>query len=80
MDDTITVPGVPVPLPVSPGLNVTTKTDLDGLAWMVPGGYTLEDTATSTMALFVGLRYFGVDASSRWNLTSDTTPPGSGVV
>lgn len=80
VDDTITLPGVPVPIPVNPTLNVNTKTDLDGLVWMVAGGYTLEDTSTSTMDLIAGVRYFGVDVSTRWNLTVDIMTPGGSVI
>jgi hypothetical protein len=69
-----------VDIPVSPTLNLRTKTDLDGLMWMITGGYTIDHTSMSTMDMFAGVRYFGVDVSSRWNLTSDITLPGGGVI
>jgi hypothetical protein len=80
VDDAISMPGAPVQLPNSPSFNLNTKTELDGLVWMVAGGYTIEETSSSTMDLFGGVRYFGVDVSTRWNLTSDITPPGGGVI
>lgn len=80
VDDTISVPGVPVPIPISASLNVGTKTELDALVWMVAGGYSIMDTGTETMDVFAGVRYFGVDFSTRWDLTADITTPGGSVV
>lgn len=78
--DTISGPGAPVQLPVDPSLVVGTKAELDGLAWMVAAGYRIEDTSSSTMDAFAGVRYFSVDATARWTLTSDITAPGGGVL
>ena len=80
VDDTISVPGVPVPIPISANLNVSTRTDLDGLVWSIAGGYTIKETDTATMDIFAGVRYFGLDFSSSWDLTVDITTPGGSVV
>ena len=79
VDDSI-FPGVPVPLPVSPSFNLNTKTDLDGLVWTLAAGYEIDATDTSSMDMFAGVRYLGVDVSTRWNLSTDITAPGGGTV
>ncbi len=78
--DTISGPGAPVQLPIDPSLIVGTKAELDGLAWMIAAGYRIEDTSSSTMDAFAGLRYFGVDTTARWTLSSDITAPGGGIL
>jgi hypothetical protein len=80
VDDTVTVPGTRIPIPISADLNLDTRTDLDGLAWSVAAGYEVSSSETSSMSAFVGARYFGVDASSSWDLTAEITVPGSGVI
>ena len=80
VEDTITVPGTRIPVPISATLNLDTRTDLDGLSWTIAGGYQLAGSDTSRLSAFVGARYFGVDAKSSWNLTADISIPGTGVV
>ena len=80
VDDNITVPGFPVPIPISASLNLNTRTDLDGLVWMITGGYSLQATETSSLDVFAGARYFGVDVSTSWDLTVDITTSGGMVV
>ena len=80
VDDTITVPGTRVPIPISADLNLNTRTDLDGLAWTIAGGYQIAASETSSVSAFVGARYFGVDAKSSWDLTAEISIPGTGVV
>ena len=80
VDDTVTVPGTRIPVPVSADLNLNTRTDLNGLSLTLAAGYEVASTETSSMSAFVGARYFGVDASSSWDLTAEITVPGSGVV
>ncbi|RZV34454.1 MAG: hypothetical protein EX272_12700 [Chromatiales bacterium] len=80
VDDTVSIPGTRIPIPISADFNLNTRTDLDGLAWSIAAGYELASTATSSVSGFVGTRYFGVDASSSWDLTAEITVPGSGVV
>jgi hypothetical protein len=78
VDDPIPGPGLPVPVDVS--LSVNTKTDLDGLLWMLAAGYEIDATETSSMDMFAGVRYLGTDISTRWNLAVDITAPGGGTV
>lgn len=80
VDDNITVPGVPVPIPVSATVNLNIKTDFDGLAWLIAGGYAIKETASASMDVFAGVRYFGTNAKTSWNLTADITTPGGTVI
>ncbi len=79
VEDTVTVPGTRVPIPVSASLNLDTRTDLDGLAWTITGGYRLVATERSNLTAFAGVRYFGVDVSSSWDLAAEISLPGGGV-
>lgn len=80
VDDTVTVPGTRIPIPISANLNLNTRADLDGLSWTIAGGYEVASTETSSMSVFVGARYFGVDTTSSWDLTADISIPGTGVI
>ncbi len=80
VDDNITVPGVPIPIPVSATLNANTRTDLDGLVWTIAGGFSLQETESSSLDVIAGARYFGTDVSTSWDLTVDITTPGGTVV
>ena len=78
--DAISNPGSTLPIPVSASLNLNTRTDLDSLVWMITGGYALNETETFALDVFAGVRFFGVDVSTSWNLTADITAPGGGVL
>ncbi len=80
VDDTISGPGAPGLIPIDASLTVGTKSDLDGISWTLAAGYRIEDTSTSTMDAFAGVRYFGVDVSTRWNLTAEITTPGGSTL
>jgi hypothetical protein len=80
VDDTITVPGTRIPIPISANLNLDTRTDLDGLTWTIAGGYEVVSTETSSMTAFLGARYFGVDTTASWDLTAEISIPGTGVI
>lgn len=80
VDDTITVPGTRIPVPVSANLNLNTRSDLDGLLLSVAGGYQFAESERSAATVFAGVRYFDVDVSSSWDLTAEITVPGTGVV
>ena len=67
-------------IPVDIDVNLSTKTKFDGLSWTLAAGYTVQETETSSMDLFAGVRYFGIDPSTSWNLSVDITGPGGGVV
>lgn len=80
VDDSITIPGVPVPIPISASINLNTRADLDGMVWMVAGGYTWKETESSSHDAFIGARFFGVETATSWNLTADITTPGGTVI
>lgn len=72
-------PGILPPIPIDVTLTLGTKSELDGLAWTLAAGFRIENTSTSTMDAFAGVRYFGVDVSTRWSLTADIMTPGGGT-
>ena len=67
-------------VPVDVELNLSTNTNFDGLSWTLAAGYTVKESETSSLDMFAGVRYFGVDASTSWNLSADITTPGGGAV
>jgi len=71
-----TVPGNIISIPVSADLTLNTRTDMDGLVWTLAAGYTVKETETSSVDVFVGARLFSVDFSTSWNLTAAITTPG----
>ncbi len=71
-----TLPGGPTTIPVGSGATLSTKSDLDGLIWTLAAAYTLQETETMSVDLVAGVRYLGLDASTRWSLTGDITGPG----
>lgn len=80
VDDTISIPGTRIPVPVSANVNLNTQTDLDGFTATIAAGYQFSSTEQTQASVFVGARYFGIDLVSNWNLTADITVPGTGVV
>jgi len=80
VDDTVTIPGTRIPIPVSADLSLNTRSDLDGLLLSFTGGYQFAESESSAAVVFAGLRYFDVDVRSSWDLTADITVPGTGVV
>jgi hypothetical protein len=67
-------------LPVGVDLNLGTETDFDGFSWTLAAGYRLKETETSGIDVFAGVRFFGVDVTTSWNLSAAITEPGGGVV
>jgi hypothetical protein len=61
---------------VGTSLNADTKSSLDGLQWMLAGGYTAVQTPSLTLDILGGFRYLGIEASSHWQLTGTVTGPG----
>ncbi len=45
VDDTITVPGTRIPIPVGAELNADTRTDLDGMSMTMTAGYAFKQDA-----------------------------------
>jgi len=70
------LPGGRVTVPVSADLTLNTRTDLDGLTWMLAAGYTVKETETSLVDVFAGVRLFSVDISASWDLSAAITTPG----
>jgi len=74
-------PGSGGAIPIGADLNLDTRTDLDGLLWTFAAGYSLQSTEKTTVDAFAGVRYMGVDVSTKWNLTTAiTTPMGDTVL
>jgi hypothetical protein len=65
---------VTVPVNVSGGVSV----DLEGVLWSLAGSYTVAHSATSSLDVLLGLRYFTIDITTDWNLSGDITGPGAG--
>ncbi|MFT4520076.1 MAG: hypothetical protein ACI9JM_002476 [Halioglobus sp.] len=78
--DSVTTPGTGGRVPVDASLNLNTRTDFDGTLWTVSGGYALQDTDRMVTDIFVGVRYFGVDVSTRWDLAASISAPVTGTV
>ena len=80
VDDSITIPGMRVPVPIGADLVLDTRSDLDGSAWTLAAGYDLRPTETSSTTAFVGARRFSVEVASSWDLTTAITLPGGTVL
>ena len=78
-NDIVTGTGTDGNLPIDASLNVATQTSFDGTSWTLLGGYTLSDTDRLSVDIIGGVRYFGVDVRSTWNLAVDITGPGGGL-
>ena len=71
-----TGPGGIVEIPVDATLSLSNETELRGLTVSAVLGYALRQTDRSSLHVFAGARYFGLDFESRWNLTAEVTTPG----
>ena len=76
VDGTISGPGGLIQVPVDADASLNTRSDLDGLQWMLAAGYTVKQTENSIVDVFVGARLFSVDTSTSWELTAAITGPG----
>ena len=63
---------------VSSSGNVSTSSSLRGGTWTIAGGYAILPDRPVELDIFTGLRYFGLTASTDWQLTAAVTGPGSG--
>ena len=63
---------------VSSSANVSTQSSLRGGAWTLGAGYAVLPGRPVELNVFGGLRYFGLEASSDWQLTLAVTGPGGG--
>jgi len=63
---------------VSSSANVSTDSSLKGLLWTLGVGYAVLPGRPVEMDIFGGLRYFGLEVSTDWQLTATVTGPGAG--
>lgn len=67
-------------IPIDASLVLNTRSDLDGMTWTLTAGYEIGRNGSAGANIFAGVRYFGVDVSTRWDMTADITTPGGSVV
>jgi hypothetical protein len=59
-------------------IDAGTKTTLKGTVWTLGGGYAMVQTAGASLDVIGGIRYFGLQATTDWNLSATVVgPPGS---
>lgn len=75
----LSVDDVGTRIPIDASVVLNTRTDLDGLTVTLAGGYSLKQTDTGSFDFFAGVRFFGVDVKTSWDLTTDVTLPGGGI-
>jgi len=63
---------------VSSSANVSTESSFKAGAWTLGAGYAVSPGRPVELDVFGGLRYFGVKASTDWQLTAAVTGPGGG--
>jgi hypothetical protein len=63
---------------VSSSANVSTNSSLRGAAWTLGAGYAVLPGRPVDLDVFGGLRYFGLEASTDWQLGLTVTGPGGG--
>ena len=60
---------------VSTALNASTRSSFTGVAWTLAGGYAAVQDPKHTLDVLGGLRYFGLEASSDWQLSAAVSGP-----
>jgi len=63
---------------VSAGANLSTDSSLRGAVWTLGAGYAVLPGRPVTLDVFGGLRYFGLEASTDWQLGLTVAGPGGG--
>jgi len=73
---TFSGPGGRVEVPV----NVTGSVDLTlkGTLWQLAGAYTVAGNEHTSLDVLLGFRYFGIEATTDWNLSGTIAGPGPG--
>jgi hypothetical protein len=56
-------------------LDVGSDTSLEGVAWTIAGGYSLSANPESPMEIIGGVRYFGVESATHWDLAATIDSP-----
>jgi hypothetical protein len=62
---------VTVPVTASGSASVTLK----GIEWGLAGAYTIAGNEHTSLDVLLGFRYFGIEATTDWNLSADTSGP-----
>ena len=60
---------------VSTALNASTRSSFTGVAWTLAGGYAAVQDPKHTLDVLGGLGYFGLEASSDWQLSAAVSGP-----
>jgi hypothetical protein len=63
---------------VSSSVNLATSTTFRGMTWTLATGYAIQTGMSATLDVFGGVRYFGLKATTDWQLTLDVSGPGGG--
>jgi len=63
-------------LPVSSTIDAGTKSSLTGATWTLAGSYGVLQGDLGKIELLAGFRYFGLEASTDWTLTTTVNGPG----
>lgn len=74
------LPGSGGLIPIDVSLNLETATDLDGFTMTLAAGLNVQSDEDSSIDLFAGARFFGIDIKTSWNLSADIELPGGGTV
>ncbi len=80
LDSSVTSIDVTGRLPVSSAINVGTESSLKGAAWTLAGSYAALQGAPGRLELLGGFRYFGLEVSTDWELTTTITGPSGSQV
>ncbi len=65
---------------VSSSLDAGTQTNFEAVSWTLAGSYSMLEGDLGRLELLAGFRYFGLEASSGWNLTAAINGPGGSQV
>ncbi len=78
--DTVSVPGTPFEVPVGASITLDTETDVDGALFSLVAGYAVHQTGSSEVIVFAGARYFDIETSTDWDLATQISGPGGGLL
>ena len=67
-------------LPIDASIVLKTRTDLDALNLTLGVGRDISRSAAARVSVFAGIRYLGVDVSSRWDMTTVISGPDDSIV
>jgi len=63
-------------VPVGAGYDAGSESAMRGLVWSLDAGYEVVMSDHGTLVVFAGFRYFGIDATTDWQLTTTVSHPG----